>query len=298
MNIVDLHVHSNASDGTLSPAELVKEAAKVGLSAFALTDHDTVSGVDEATDAAVSYGIEVIPGVEISTCYKDKEIHIVGLFLDRKSEGFSEALGNEAARRERRNLKLIDRFNEYGFAVSADEMASMFPDSIISRAHFANYMVKKDYVKDAAEAFAKYLGQGMPLYVPKELNTPAESIKLIRSAGGVAVLAHPLLYRLTLGELRALCAELKNLGLVGIETMYSTYRGFDELNVRKLAHEFGLLESGGSDFHGANKPHISLGSGCGNLRISASYMEALRAESRKGTNTNTGLLAVNEEPLK
>ena len=280
MNIVDLHVHSNASDGTLSPSALVKEAAKARLSAFALTDHDTVSGVEEAVNASASCGIEVIPGIEISTCYKDKEIHIVGLFLDYKDKSFTDALGSETKRRERRNFELIRRFNEYGFAVSAEEIGNMFPDSIITRAHFASYMVKKGYVKDNNEAFSKYLGQGMPLYVPKELKKPDESIGLIRSAGGVAVLAHPLLYRLTSGELRSLCAELKSLGLVGIETMYSTYRGFDELNVRKLAHEFGLLESGGSDVHGANKPHISLGSGCGNLRISASYMEALRAKSR------------------
>lgn len=280
MNIVDLHVHSNASDGTLSPSELVKEAQKAGLSAFALTDHDTVSGIDEAVVAGNACGIEVIPGIEISTCYKDKEIHIVGLFLDYKDKNFTDALGSETERRTRRNLELIRRFNEYGFAVSAKELADMFPDSIITRAHFATYMVKKGYVKDNAEAFSRYLGQGMPLYVPKELKNPDESIGLILSAGGAAVLAHPLLYRLTSGELRALCGELKSLGLVGIETMYSTYRGFDELNVRKLAREFGLLESGGSDFHGANKPHISLGSGCGNLCISASYMKALRAKSR------------------
>ena len=280
MNIVDLHVHSNASDGTLSPSELVKEAQKAGLSAFALTDHDTVSGVAEAVEAGNSRGIEVIPGIEISTGYKDKEIHIVGLFLDYTDKNFINALDSEAKRREHRNLKLTERFNEYGLPADIEEIRSMFPDSIITRAHFASYMVKKGYAKDSAEAFSKYLGQGMPLYVPKELKNPDEAISLIQTAGGVSVLAHPLLYRLTSGELRTLCAELKSLGLTGIETMYSTYRGFDELNVRKLAREFGLLESGGSDFHGANKPHIRLGNGCGNLCISASYMEALRAKSR------------------
>ncbi len=276
MNIVDLHVHSTASDGTLTPSGLARAASAAGLSAFALTDHDTVSGVDEAVNAGREYGIEVIPGIEISTGYKDKEIHIVGLFLDHRSEKLIKALGSEAERRERRNKALIDRFNEYGFPASLEEIAAMYPESIITRAHFASYMVKKGYVKDSAQAFSEYLGQGMPLYVPKELKKPDEAVSLISSAGGVPVLAHPLLYRLTTGELRALCSELKTCGLVGIETMYSTYRGFDELNVRRLAHEFGLLESGGSDFHGANKPHIQLGSGCGTLRISSSYMEALR----------------------
>lgn len=279
MNIVDLHVHSNASDGTFSPSELVKEAAKAGLSAFALTDHDTVSGVPEAVQAGKAAGIEVIPGIEISTSYKDKEIHIVGLFIDYNDEKLINALKEHAKRRSRRNQELINRFNEYGFAVSAEELQKMFPNSIITRAHFASYMVKKGYVKDNSEAFSRYLGQGMPLYVPKELQKPTEAIEMILSAGGVAVLAHPLLYHLTTGELRTLCLELKDLGLVGIETMYSTYRGFDELNVRKLAHELELLESGGSDFHGANKPHIKMGVGCDNLRISSSYMEALRAHS-------------------
>lgn len=280
MNIVDLHVHSTASDGTLRPAQLVKAARKAGLSAFALTDHDTVAGVAEAVNAAEAYGIEVIPGIEISAGYQDKEIHIVGLFLDHNDEALVQALRREAKRRGRRNLELIRRLNEYGFAASFEELAAMFPDSILTRAHFASYMIRKGYVKDNYEAFSKYLGQGMPLYVPKALAKPADAIGMIRSAGGAAILAHPLLYHFTSGELRALCAELKACGLAGIETMYSTYRGFDELNMRKLAHECGLLESGGSDFHGANKPHISLGSGCGNLRIGASYMEALRAESR------------------
>lgn len=276
MRFVDLHVHSTASDGTLSPQELVKTAVKCGLSAFALTDHDTVSGVDRAINAARNSNLEVIPGIEISTNYKDKEIHIIGIYINHHDEEFIKGIGSEIDRRSRRNNVLIDKFNEYGFPVSIGELTSMFPDSVITRAHFAAFMVKKGYVEDNKEAFDKYLGDGMPLYVPRERKSPREAIELIRNAGGVPILAHPLLYHLTLGELRTLCKELKEYGLIGIETMYSTYKGFDEQNIRALAKEMNLLESGGSDFHGANKPHIRLGSGMGNLRINYSYLEKLR----------------------
>lgn len=276
MKYVDLHVHSTASDGTFAPKEVVKLAAKAGLSAFALTDHDTVKGVDEAIEAAEKLNLEVIPGVEISTRYKEKEIHIVGLFLDHHNSQLLAGLGNEIDIRNKRNQMLIEKFNENGFPVTMEEMLTMFPDSVITRAHFASYMVKKGYVKSTLDAFNRYLGEGMPLYVPRDKKSPEEAIKLITSAGGVAILAHPLLYHLTMGELRDLCIMLKKLGLVGIESMYSTYKGFDELFVKNLAKEVGLLESGGSDFHGANKPHIKIGSGMGTLRISSEYMENLR----------------------
>lgn len=276
MRFVDLHVHSTASDGTLSPEELVKAAVKCGLSAFALTDHDTVSGIDRAINAGIAHNIEVIPGIEISTNYKDKEIHIVGIYINHHDENFIKGIGSEIERRNRRNSILIDKFNEQGFSITMDELISMFPDSVITRAHFAAFMVKKGYVGSNKEAFDRYLGDGMPLYVPRERKSPKEAIELIINAGGVPILAHPLLYHLTLGELRALCKELIEYGLIGIETMYSTYKGFDEQNIRALAREMNLLESGGSDFHGANKPHIRLGSGMGNLRINYSYLERLR----------------------
>lgn len=276
MKYVDLHVHSTASDGTFTPKEVVKLAAKAGLSAFALTDHDTVKGVDEAIESAKKLNLEVIPGVEISTRYKEKEIHIVGLFLDHHNSQLLKGLGNEIDIRNKRNQMLIEKFNENGFPVTMEKMHEMFPDSVITRAHFASYMAKKGYVKSTLDAFNRYLGEGMPLYVPRDKKSPEEAIKLITSAGGVAILAHPLLYHLTIGELRDLCIMLKELGLVGIESMYSTYKGFDELSVKNLAKEIGLLESGGSDFHGANKPHIKIGSGMGTLRISSEYMENLR----------------------
>ncbi len=276
MKTVDLHVHSTFSDGTFTPTQLVDEALRMGLSAMALTDHDTVAGVPEALAAGQKKGLEVIPGIEISTNYKDKEVHIVGLFLDYENPAFLEAIGNERERRAGRNEKLIERFNEYGFPITMSELEALFPNAVITRAHFAAYMVQKGYVKTRDEAFDKYLGDGKPLYISREKKTPAQAMEAIQTAGGVAVLAHPLLYHLTTYELKELCVTCKKSGLVGIETMYSTYKGFDELTVRQLAHEVGLLESGGSDFHGANKPHIRLGVGMNNLAISYSFLEALR----------------------
>ena len=276
MNTVDLHVHSNASDGTFSPAELVTAAKKAGLSAFALTDHDTVSGIDEAVEAAKGTGIEVIPGIEISTGFLNREIHIVGLCIDYKSKKFRDAIGDEVQRRTSRNEKLIKLFNEHGFNVTMDAMHEMFPGSIITRAHFARYLVKTGVVKDNNEAFRKYLGDGMPLFVPKERKNPEQAIDMIRAANGVPILAHPLLYHLTEKELDSICGLFKEYGLMGIESMYSTYSGFDELFVKNLAGKHCLLESGGSDFHGANKPDIRLGVGRGNLMISYSYLQAVK----------------------
>lgn len=282
MKKIDLHVHSTFSDGTLSPTELVKLAKKNDLSAFALTDHDTIAGIPEALEAGHKQGIEVIPGIEISTTYKDKEIHIVGLFVDYENPDFIDSIGNEIERREKRNLAMIERFNEAGFPVTMEIMEELFPNSVITRAHFASYMLKKGWVKSVKEAFDKYLGDDGPLYIPRDRKDTKEAISLIKNAGGAPILAHPLLYHLTMGELKSLCKELKEAGLIGIESMYSTYKGFDELTVRKIAHEFELLESGGSDYHGANKPHISLGSGMGNLMINYDYLSRLK-ESVKWT---------------
>ena len=157
MNTVDLHVHSSFSDGTDTPTLLVRHASKAGLKAFALTDHDTTDGIDEAIAAGLSSGIEVIPGIEISTDYLDKEIHIVGLFIDHHNPALCEALSKELKNRTERNDKMIELFNQAGFPISMEELTTLFPNSVITRAHFASYMEKKGYVSTIKEAFDKYL---------------------------------------------------------------------------------------------------------------------------------------------
>lgn len=276
MNIVDLHVHSTASDGTVAPKDLPLLAKKAGLCAFALTDHDTVSGIDEAMLYANACGIRLIPGIELSTFYKDKEIHIVGLCINHKDPAFLEMLRSEVIRRNERNEKIMAGFADLGLAFDRSEFFEMFAkDTIVTRSHFAAYMKKKGYVKTNSEAFEKYLGDGCPLYFERERRTLCDSVNLIRRTGGAAILAHPLLYHFTTRELDELIAEGKSYGLCGIETMYSSNRGFDELTVRKLARKHNLLESGGSDFHGQNKPDVALGNGRGNVRISYEYFDAI-----------------------
>lgn len=286
MELTDLHVHSTASDGTFTPSQLVLEAKRVGLKAFALTDHDTVAGVEEAINAGVEAGIEVIPGIEISTKYnstyiKDKEIHVVGLYIDYTNEHFLSEIAGFRDNRDGRNDKLIELMNEAGMPISLEAMRDMFgDDTVLTRAHFARYMVNKGYVSSTNEAFDRYLGECKPFYVSRQMPDPARATTLIREAGGVAVLAHPILYRMSDSELTKLCQYLKRHGLSGIEGIYSTYRSGDETTIRRIAGECGLLISGGSDFHGANKPDIKLGVGKGNLKIPYELALNLKKEAR------------------
>ena len=284
MELIDLHVHSTFSDGTYTPEELVIEAKEKNLKAFALTDHDTVAGIEEALKYGKDYNIEVIPGIEISCSYtttigKEKEIHIVGLFIDYKNEEFLSSIGNQVEIRNTRNDKVIKKMNEYGFPITLTELHEMFgTDTIITRAHFASWLTKKGYVKDNQQAFSKYLQDGKPFCIPRERITPEKAVRLINNAGGVAILAHPILYDLGEKELNLLCSKLKKAGLVGIEAIYSTYRNGDEILVRRLAKANGLLISGGSDFHGGNKPYIHLGIGRGNLKIPYEILTNLKVE--------------------
>lgn len=276
MKQIDLHVHSNASDGTYTPRELVLYAEEKGLAAFALTDHDTVKGVFEAVEAAKGRELEVIPGIEISSEYKGGDIHILGLYIDYRRSEFSAALQKFVDARERRNLEMAEKLSEHGFLVTMEEMLTAYPGAVITRAHFAKYMKAKGYVSSYEEAFRKYIGKSCPCYVPRTVIQPKDAIGLIREAGGVAVLAHPLLYHLTVEELAHMIKYLKELGLQGIEVFYSMNQEGDENLVASLAREMGLLMTGGSDFHGTTKPHIDLGNGRGNLYVPDSLLNPLK----------------------
>jgi hypothetical protein len=276
MKQIDLHVHSTASDGTFTPTMLVDEAVKKGLAAFALTDHDSVDGINEGLAAAEKAGIELIPGIEFSTFYDKKEIHIVGLFIDHKNSEFTERLNVFKDGRENKNIKMCEKFEEIGIHVSYDEMKSMYAGSVITRAHFADYLLKKGIVKDRNEAFEKYIGDGKKCYVDREKITPKEAIELIHSVGGVAVLAHPVLYHLGSDMMGKLMDYLCENGIQALEAIYSTYSMGEELEMRNLAKKYNLLISGGSDFHGANKPHIQLGTGMGKLFVPYDVLEGLR----------------------
>ncbi len=282
--MIDLHVHSNHSDGTLSPRELTELAITTGLSAFALTDHDTVSGIAEAKAAAASFSaagqsVTVISGTEISAAYKEKDIHILGLWIDETNPVLLKGLEDAVAERGRRNEAMAERFRALGIPLTLEELRLENPDTVITRAHFAKYLLERNYVKTREDAFSRYLAYDAPCFVPRAYMQPEQAISLILAAGGIPVLAHPLLYKLKPEELHTLLERLTAAGLKGLEVFYSSNTSFDESIVYGLANRFGLLMTGGSDFHGTNKPNLFLGTGRNhNLNIPDSLLKPLIAE--------------------
>ena len=267
MGIVDLHVHSNKSDGSFTPSELVDYAVEKGLRAFALTDHDTTEGLDEAIAAAKGKEIEVIPGIEFSTEYEGKDIHIVGLYIDYKSKIFSGQIQAFVDSRTERNRKMCSNLQTAGIDISYEKLLAAFPDAVITRAHYAKYLLDHGAVNSMPEAFDKYLGDHTRYFVPREKVTPMQAVKLILDAGGIPVLAHPTLYHMSDKRLGLLLYRLKGAGLAAMECIYSTYTPSEERQMKQLADKYGLLPSGGSDFHGATKPKLDLAVGYGNLMV-------------------------------
>lgn len=274
---IDLHVHSTYSDGTLTPAELVQEAMRQNVSVFALTDHDCVSGIGTAREAACGSDIEVISGVELSCEYDGQEIHMIGLFLDDENPELTQRLTQFCTSRANRNRTMVERLQqEAGFDIDYERLASEYPGSVITRAHIARYLTEHQLVRDRDTVFRRYIGDNCPYYVPRPKITPQEGIRLIHNAGGLAFLAHPILYHMSTVRLNALIRILTESGLDGIEAVYSTYQPGDEQNMKKLAQQYNLLISGGSDFHGANKPHIRLGLGTRHMAIPADILTDIR----------------------
>ncbi|WP_114300090.1 PHP domain-containing protein [Anaerobacterium chartisolvens] len=272
---IDLHTHSTASDGSMSPGELVRHAAKCGLHAVAITDHDTVEGVDEAADEGRKLGIEVIAGVEISANYKP-EMHILGYFFNGAHDNIKPALSRLRENRDVRNPKIIKRLNELGFNISLEEVEAEVMGSVVGRPHIAKAMLKKGYVKSIEEAFDKYLSTGRPAYFKKDKLTPEEGIKEILRAGGIPVVAHPIYLYHTWSELDKLFGNLVKSGLKGIEAYYVDNSADDTGNLLRLAIKHGLLVTGGSDFHGSFKNGIEIGVGRGNLKIEYVLLEKLK----------------------
>ncbi len=283
---IDLHTHSTASDGTLTPAELVLAAAQKRLAAVALTDHDGVGGLPEAIEEGERRGIEVIPGIEVSADCSDGTMHILGFLVDWRSEKFLSRLARLQEARAARNPRIALRLQELGLNVPYEEVVAASGGGLVGRPHFAKVLVRKGYVSTMPEAFDRYLKKGAPAYVEKFRFSPKETIAMIHDAGGVAVLAHPftLIRENAVSAPGALEGQLESLqaaGLDGMEVLYSTYSYDQSRRYRLLAEKYHLLFSGGSDFHGAHKPGIDLGVGQGQLQIPVSLLEALRERSRR-----------------
>lgn len=276
---VDLHVHSNASDGTFTPEQVVEYAEEKGLYAIALTDHDTVDGIERAVKAAKGTPqrkimVKVIPGIELSAEFeKSYDLHILGLNVDYKSNGFLKIVEECRKSRDNRNLKMIEKIRELGLPLTEEIMKQRFGGASVTRAHFARYMMDEGFTESVKEAFEKYLKPGACCYVPREKISPQNAIGLILEAKGHPVLAHPMLYHMEDEKLDYTICWLKGLGLQGIEGLYSLNTKEDDRKLAALAEKYGLFLTGGSDFHGSNKPDIDLGIGKGNLKIKKELLQ-------------------------
>ena len=279
--VVDLHVHSNASDGTESPSEVVRLAASAGLTAIALTDHDTLEGVDEAREEAGSRQIELIPGVELACEWDRGGLHIVVLFLEPGEGPLQDRLGELRRARHCRNRALAQCLAGLGIEIEYAEVVEEAGEGSVGRPHFAAVMQRKGYVPDIATAFRSYLGAGAPAYVPRRLLPPDEAIALALQSGAIPVLAHPHTLGLdTSAEYAATYRRLAGYGLVGVECFYGDYSPAVRLDLERSVRSFGLLPSGGSDFHGDYKPGLQVGTGRGDMLVPDRVLVDLRDARR------------------
>jgi len=274
MRKIDLHVHTTASDGTCTPTEAVRLAAEKGLAAIAITDHDTVSGYEEAARAGKDYGIEVVPGIEISTKHGGP-VHILGYYIDINSEKLRPVLDWVVNDRDERNRKMAALMAADGLPVSYEQMHERF-GAVIGRPHFAEILVELGLAKDMQDAFDRYVEKGQKYYLGRNFLSIERSIEIIREAGGIPVLAHPFQYRRSHAGLLALIEHCMESGLKGVECRYSGYTEEQSLYLERIADRYGLIKTGGSDFHGSNKSHIALGDGHGSLNVPYEYLEALK----------------------
>ena len=276
--MIDLHCHSTFSDGSFEPEELVELAAQVGLSALALTDHDTTDGVPSFTAVCDKHGITAVAGVEISVEFSPGTMHMLGYFVDLDNAQLQSDLRNVRDGRAIRNRKIFERLQELGMELDWDEILELAGDAgVVGRPHFAQAMISRGYAADKSEVFNSWLAKGKPGYVDRIRLSPQDGIASIRAAGGVPVLAHPFSLKLNNKELKAVVAGLAGDGLQGIEVFYPMHKP-DQLSFYlQLCKEFGLTATGGSDFHGAGNPDIQLGSGFGNISVRDSVLTELQA---------------------
>ena len=274
MKLIDLHVHSTASDGTFTPSEVAIHAKEIGLEVIALTDHDTISGVSECMNKGNEIGLKVIPGIECATEFNGKSIHILGYGVNINSDKFINKLNSVTQERNERNIKILNKLTNLNMPLTMEDLREGTPKgTTITRSHFATAMLKKGYISTRNEAFTKYIGDNGPAYVPRESFTIHDCINTLHDAGGVAVLAHPILYGYSRSETTDLIRVLAKAGLDGVESFYTTHTPQDTNHLLQVCNALNLFPTGGSDFHGNNKPGTKLGFGHGGLRVSSQILE-------------------------
>jgi predicted metal-dependent phosphoesterase TrpH len=276
--MIDLHVHSTASDGTLTPTQLVERAVKNGVRAFALTDHDTVAGLPEVMNAAQSTSVEVIPGIEVSVECPKGTFHILGLFINYQQRDFlTEILDLQKARAER-NPKIIAKLNELGVSLTMEDVLAQSGGGQVGRVHVARALVAKGWCATVPDAFGRYLAKGKAAYFKKAILTAHEAIALIRRAGGVAVVAHPFSLEMDESELRTLLTELAVVGLAGVEVYYPMHTAEQREVYGRLADQCGLIKTGGTDYHGDNKPGVDIGKGLAEIGLQDAVLTELKSK--------------------
>ncbi len=279
--MIDLHVHSTFSDGSLTPEQLVDEAVRAGLSALALTDHDSTGGLGRFLAAARGKPLKAVPGVEISADFKQGTMHMLGYFIRPEHAELNESLRWIREGREIRNQEILHKLNRLGFMITWEEVASYAGEDVVGRPHFAQALLAHKYVANKDEAFDKYLGKGKPAYAERRRFSPEDSIRLIRAASGIPVLAHPFTLNLSKKALRELVGGLRDQGLQGIEVYYPEHAPEMQAQYAALARELALVATGGSDFHGAMTPDIKLGRGFGALEVPDEALHALEVLRKK-----------------
>jgi predicted metal-dependent phosphoesterase TrpH len=277
---VDLHIHSTASDGSLSPTEIIETAKKLNLRAIAITDHDTIEGSVEALRHQDSSGVEILSGIEISVSFDSGTMHMLGYMMRLDDVALRQTLKVLQEARANRNLEIIKRLQDIGVDISYDEVLKASQGGQIGRPHIAQVLVHNKAVQTIDEAFNRLLGKGRPAYVERYRLLPVEAIQTILGAGGLPVLAHPFtLNAKTEGGLDRLLVELKQAGLKGVEVYYPGHGPELTARYERLADRHGLLVTGGTDFHGAVNPGVHIGIGRGGLRIPYRLVEELKRSS-------------------
>jgi predicted metal-dependent phosphoesterase TrpH len=274
--MLDLHTHSNASDGSLTPVQLIQEAAKRGLSAIALTDHDTINGLEDARNEAAIRGIRFIPGIEIEIANKGPgEFHLLGLGLTRPSPAFRDAAAELSRLREARNREILDKMHELSIEATYEEVLALSGGHSVGRPHFATLLVNRGLVKSREQAFSRYLGVGKPFYAPKVGLEFEHAVAIIRESGGIPVLAHPMSLYVAWGRLPDMVKDLKEKGLMGLEAWHPTAKVRSCRRLEELGRSLGLYVTAGSDFHGEARPERKLGITAGGREIEDEVLAAI-----------------------
>lgn len=276
MKRVDLHVHTSASDGADSPEDVVRLASEAGLSAIAITDHDTVGGYDAAAAEALKRGIELIPGIELSTRCSGP-VHILGYFIDPANRELQSLLNGIVADRDDRNEKTVALMRQDGIDITYQQMKERFGE-VVGRPHFAQILIENGLAASTADAFERFVGKGMKYWLPRTTVPLERCVEIILTAGGIPVLAHPFEYKYESKTLPGLIEFCMTLGVRGIECRHSSHTPGEMAYLERLADEYGLLKTGGSDYHGSVKPEVSLGTGTGLVSVPHDWLEALRKE--------------------